>query len=269
MSEPAVQPVVLCEVDARGVATVRLNRPQRNNAYNGEMLQALVDGLAQLQDDPQVRVVVLRGNGPHFQAGADLAWLREISAGDAAVNLAASRLTAQAVHALDALTKPTVALVHGACVGGGTGVVAACDVVIAQSDANFAISEARWGLAATVIFPQLNAAIGLRQVRRYALSGERFDAERARALGLVHEVCEPGGLDSAASPVIDGLLQSAPDAVALSKRSAMACAGALVSPAEFERLVQEHADKRQSAEAREGLASFREKRSPGWARPRA
>jgi methylglutaconyl-CoA hydratase len=159
--------------------------------------------------------------------------------------------------------------VPGACVGGGPGVVAACEVVIAPAEAPCAISEARWGLAATVIFPQLNAAIGLRQVRRYALSGERFDAARAQTLGLVHEVCEPGALDAAAVPVIDGLLQSAPDAIALSKRSAMACAGALVTPTEFERLVREHSDKRQSAEAREGLASFREKRSPGWATPRA
>ena len=212
---------VLCEIDARGVATVRLNRPHRNNAYNGEMLQALVDGMAALEADASVRVIVLRGNGPHFQAGADLSWLKQINQGDAQANLAASRLTGQAVRVLNESSKPTVALVHGSCVGGGTGVVAACDVVIAEETANFAISEARWGLAATIIFPQLNEAIGLRNVRRFALTCERFDAARAMAMGLVHEVCAPGSLDAAARPVIDGLLQSAPGAIAVSKRSAM------------------------------------------------
>jgi methylglutaconyl-CoA hydratase len=255
---------VLCEIDARGVATVRLNRPHRNNAYNGEMLQALVDGMAALEADASVRVIVLRGNGPHFQAGADLSWLKQINQGDAQANLAASRLTGQAVRVLNESSKPTVALVHGSCVGGGTGVVAACDVVIAEETANFAISEARWGLAATIIFPQLNEAIGLRNVRRFALTCERFDAARAMAMGLVHEVCAPGSLDAAARPVIDGLLQSAPGAIAVSKRSAMSCAGAIMSDALFDRLVAEHSAKRQSAEATDGLASFAEKRSPGW-----
>lgn len=260
------------EIDARGVATVRLNRPQRNNAYDGALLQALLDGLAELQADPAVRVIVLRGNGAHFQAGADLGWLREVAARDAAqgsdaAGLAASRLTAQAVRALDDSPKPTVALIHGSCIGGGTGVAAACDVVIAERSAVFAISEARWGLAATIIFPQLDAAIGVRQVRRYALSGERFDAARAQAIGLVHEVCEPGGLDAAAAPVIDGLLRSAPQASAISKRSARACAGAIVSDARFEQLVEEHARRRRSAEAAEGLAAFAQRRAPAWAPP--
>ncbi len=262
----AQEPAVLCEIDSRGVATVRLNRPHRNNAYNGEMLQGLLDGMAQLSADPAVRVIVLRGNGPHFQAGADLSWLREISRGDAQVNLAASRLTGLAVRRLNELAKPTVALVHGATVGGGTGVLAACDVVIAQDDAHFAISEARWGLAATVIFPQLNQAIGLRNVRRYALSCERFSAARALAMGLVHEVCAPGALDDAARPIIDGLLQSAPDAIAVSKRSAMDCAGALFSDALFDELVAQHSAKRQSVEATQGLASFAQKRAPDWVR---
>lgn len=258
------EPPVLCDIDARGVATVRLNRPHRNNAYNGEMLQGLLDGVAALAADRSVRVIVLRGNGPHFQAGADLSWLREISRGDAAVNLEASRLTGQAVRAFNELAKPTIALVHGSTVGGGTGVLAACDVVIAQEDANFAISEARWGLAATVIFPQLNEAIGLRNVRRYALSCERFGAAKAMAMGLVHEVCAPGALDAAAAPIIEGLLQSAPDAIAVSKHCAMSCAGALIDDARFTELVALHSAKRQSAEAAEGLASFAEKRAPSW-----
>lgn len=252
--------------DARGVATITLDRPDVNNAYNGAMLEGLLGCATDALNDPAVRVIVIRGAGRHFQAGADLRWLDEIRQRDAEANLAASRLTAQALRALNEAPKPTVALVQGACVGGGTGLVASCDVVIAERSARFAISEAKWGVAATVIFPQLDAAIGLRQVRRYALSCESFDAERAREIGLVHEVCEPGGLDAAAAPILDGLLRAAPGSVALSKLSAMRCAHALIDDALFERLVREHADKRQSDEAREGLASFARRRSPAWAR---
>ncbi len=259
------EPVVLCAVDARGVATLTLNRPEVNNAYNGEMLEALAQHVGRLADDPAVRVLVLRGNGRHFQAGADLGWLQAVSRDTPEANLAASRLTGGAVRGLDSLAKPTVALVHGACVGGGTGVVAACDVVVAERSATFAISEVRWGVAATVIFPQLNQAIGLRNVRRYAQTCERFGADEARRIGLVHEVCEPGDLDEALAPVLDGLLNAAPGALAVSKLSAMRCAGAPVPDEEFERLVREHADRRQSGEAAEGFASFHERRKAGWA----
>lgn len=256
--------VVLCETDRRGVATVALNRPEVNNAYNAEVVDALLEIFARLAADRAVRVIVIRGNGRHFQAGADLKWLQEIGRMDREANRMTSLKTASAMRGLNDMSKPTIALVHGACVGGGTGIVASCDIVIAERTATFAISEARWGMAATVIFPQLNAAIGIRNVRRYALSCERFDAERALSLGLVHEICAPGGLDAAAAPVIDGLLNAGPDAIALSKRSAMTSAGAIMSDAEFERLVAEHAAKRQTAEAAEGLQSFVEKREASW-----
>lgn len=255
---------VLCATDGRGVATVTINRPEVNNAYNGEMIQALIDTFGMLAADAAVRVIVIRGAGRHFQAGADLKWLQEVGRMDEAANHRASLATGMAMRGLNAIGKPTIALVHGACVGGGTGVVASCDVVIAESSATFAISEVRWGVAATIIFPQLNAAMGVRNVRRYALTCERFSAGKALDMGLVHEVCEPGGLDAAAAPVIEGLLKAAPEAVALSKRSAMLCAGTLIDDEEFSRLVDEHAGKRRSAEAAEGLQSFLEKREAKW-----
>ncbi len=258
--------VVLCSIDSRSVATVTLNRPAVNNAYNADLVQGLLDTFAALAADPQVRVVVIRGNGLHFQAGADLKWLQEVGRLDAAANHAASTATAAAMRGLNEMRKPTVALVHGFCVGGGTGIVASCDIVIAERGASFAISEARWGMAATIIFPQLVAAMGIRNVRRYALSGERFDARRAEVLGLVHEVCQPGQLDASAAPIIDALLKIAPDAQALSKLSALRCADALIDDELFARLVDEHATKRRSAEAAEGLASFAEKREAAWYR---
>ena len=260
------EPVVLCGIDSRGVATVTLNRPALNNAYNADLLQGLIDTCATLASDPEVRVVLIRGNGAHFQAGADLTWLRQLATMDAATNRAASVATAEAMRGLNEMAKPTVALVHGFCVGGGAGIVASCDIVVAERGATFAISEARWGMAATIIFPQLVAAMGIRNVRRYALSGERFDARRAEVLGLVHEVCQPGQLDASAAPIIDALLKIAPQAQALSKLSALRCADALIDDALFARLVDEHADKRRSAEAQEGLASFAEKREAAWYR---
>lgn len=256
--------VVLCDIDERGIATVTLNRPAVNNAYNAEVVAALLETFGKLREDESLRAVIVRGNGPHFQAGADLQWLDEIGHMDPAENLKTSTRTAAAVRGLNEMPMPVIALVHGACIGGGTGIVAAADIVIASSDAVFAISEARWGVFASIIFPQLNAAMGARQVRRYAVSCERFGAEQARALGLVHEVCAPGELDLAASPIIDGILSAGPRAVRATKRSVMRCAGHFMDDRQFEELVQLHADVRQTAEAREGFRSFREKRDAQW-----
>jgi len=256
--------LVLCETSPRGVATVTLNRPTRNNAYDGELIAELSSAVHALAQDASVRVIVIRGSGAHFQAGADLDWLRATAREDAATNLAVSRATAGAMRAVYEIEKPTLALVQGFCVGGGTGLVAACDIVIAEQTATFAISEARWGMLASIIFPQLGAAIGLRQLRRYALSCEHFDAARAQALGLVHEVCAPGALDTTAAPIIEALLRVAPDAIAQSKRGLLRAAA--VGAREWERLIDEHATKRQSAEAAEGLASFVHRRDAGWYR---
>ena len=262
------EPVVLCTVDARGVARVTLNRPDKNNAYNAELVQALLDTFGGLAADPRVRVVVIRGNGRHFQAGADLNWLSAIAAQDEAANLETSRRTALVVRGLNEFPKPTIALIHGACIGGGTGVASACDVVVASRDASFAISEARWGLFASVIFPQWNPAIGARNVRRYALTCERFDAVEAQRIGLVPVLCEPGELDAAAAPIIEALLIAGPKAVAQTKRDVMRCAGSIMDERLFADLVASHAAKRQTAEAAEGFASFVDKRDPAWYPPR-
>lgn len=258
------EPIILTERDPRGVVTVRLNRPEVNNAYNGELVDALIEGLDALRDDPSVRVLVIRGNGRHFQAGADLSWLNSVGQRSEADNRRVSERTASLVKHLNEFPKPTVALIHGACVGGGTGIAASCDVVIASEDAMFAVSEARWGVVAHIIFPQLNAAIGARQVRRYALTCERFDAATAQQLGLVHELCATGQLDATAKKIIDNLLKAAPQAQMDTKRSVMQCAGDQMSADTFDSLVQQHSDKRQTDEAAEGTASFMEKRDPSW-----
>jgi methylglutaconyl-CoA hydratase len=257
---------VLWELDARGVATVTLNRPHVNNAYNADLIQGMLDAMDALGGEPGLRAVVLRGAGKHFQAGADLAWLKDVSARSEQDNVAASRMTAEAVDRLNNLPVPTVALIQGGCFGGGTGIAAACDVVFAADNALFSISETRWGLVASIIIPQLNDAIGMRQVRRYALTGERFGAEEARRIGLVHEVVPLAELDAAGAKVVDQLLQNAPRANAQTKAVAIDYAWGNLTAQGYARLVEQHAAKRQSAEAAEGLASFHEKRMASWYR---
>ena len=165
---------------------------------------------------------------------------------------------------MNRLPVPTIALVHGFCVGGGTGIVAACDIVIASEEAKFAISEVRWGLTASIIFPQLNDAIGFRQLRRYALTGERFGADEARRIGLVHEVVTADDLQPAGERMISALIENAPIALAETKQFALEYAFGDISGGTLYGLVENHAAKRQSAEADEGLASFAEKRSANW-----
>jgi methylglutaconyl-CoA hydratase len=255
---------VIWELDARGVATVTLNRPKVNNAYNAELVQGVLNAMDDLGTKPSLRVAVLRGNGKHFQAGADLSWLNAVAGQSVNENIVASRATAEAVHRLNNLPIPTVALVQGGCFGGGTGIISACDVVVAADNALFSIAETRWGLMAGIIIPQLNDAMSVRQVRRYALTGERFGAEEARRIGLVHEVVPLAELEAAGARIVDHLLQNAPEANAQTKAVAIEHAWGNMTTQGFNRLIEQHAAKRRSAEAAEGLASFREKRAAAW-----
>ena len=256
---------VLVSADDRGVVTVTLNRPEVNNAYNGAMIDGILAALDGLADIDGARAVLLRGNGRHFQAGADLKWILSVREQDESVNLEVSRKTAEAVDRLNHLPVPVVAMVQGGCFGGGTGIVAACDVVIAADDAVFSIAEARWGLHAGIIIPQLNDAMSVRQVRRYALTGERFDAEEARRVGLVHEVVEKARLETRAREVIDAILQNAPAALARTKAHVLEHGWGKLPESVLAALVASHAAARLGPEAGEGLASFVEKRAAAWA----
>jgi len=255
---------VLLDIDTRGVAKVVLNRPERNNAYDGELIAALLAALDTLEHTKGLRAVVISGRGRHFQAGADLSWIDAVRAQSREHNIHVSRATAQAVWRLNAAPVPTIALVQGACFGGGTGLIAACDVVIAAEDAVFSIAEVRWGPTAAIIIPQLNDAIGVREVRRYALTGERFSAAEARRIGLVHEIVPAVELEATGARMIDQILQNGPEAIAQTKALALHFAWAHLDDEVFNRLVESHAAKRQSAEAAEGLASFAEKRAARW-----
>lgn len=255
---------VLTSIDARGVVTLTLNRPDVGNAYDGALIETATAAIEQLRDRTDLRVVVIRGEGRHFQAGADLDWLDSVRQQSPTENVRASHAVAGLMRQLNHLPLPTVALVQGACFGGGTGLIASCDIVIGADNARFSIAETRWGMMAGIIIPQLNDAIGVRQVRRYALTGERFDAAEALRIGLLHQVVPLADLDAAGERVVDALLQNAPHANTLTKQVALEYAWSDLSERDFDRLVDQHAAKRQSDEAREGLASFHGKRPASW-----
>ena len=276
------QPVVLLELDPSGVATATLNRPELGNAYNLDMLEQVIAGLERLAGDPAVRCLVIRGAGRHFQAGADINWLNELGQNlknpqiqdrefpdrelpDRA--LAASLTTTRALAMLNEFPKPTIAMVHGACFGGGVGLVCCADVALATPDSLFGITEIRFGTAPTPISTHLVNAIGLRQTRRYALTGERFDAAEARRIGLVHEVVAADAVEARLAEIIDAILLGAPGAIATIKNAILADNGLTLSDSQIRLMAFEHNAARNSPEGREGTSAFREKRKPTWYRP--
>src|SRR3984885_11387222 len=260
------QPPVLLSTDNRGVATVTLNRPEVGNAYNAAMLDALIQGLISLATDPAVRCLVIKGAGKHFQAGADIRWLGEVAHYPPPENYAASIATTRAMQLLNEFPKPTIALVHGACFGGGVGIVCCVDVAFATPDAQFGITEVRVGVAPTPISTHMVNAIGLRQTRRYALTGERFDALEAERIGLIHEVVPEAEIEAKLAGVLDAIFQGSPTAIAATKRSFLGANGMLLDERQMTLLAHEGWTQRASAEGHEGTSAFREKRPPAWYR---
>lgn len=255
------------DVDARGVATLTLNRPEVHNAFGDLLIAELTEAFERLEADPAVRVVVLTGAGKSFSAGGDLKWMQAMIGYSEAQNRADSLNLAELMHRLDQLAKPTVARVNGAALGGGVGLVACCDIAIGAEGAKFGLTEVRLGLAPAVIAPFVVRAIGARQARRYFLSGERFDSATALRLGLLHERVPSDALDATVGAVVDTLLAGGPQALAACK--------ALVATAEQDwdrdRLKRETAALiarlRTGDEGQEGLAAFFDKRSPRWVEP--
>jgi methylglutaconyl-CoA hydratase len=247
-----------------GRATLWLNRPERHNAFDDGLIAELSAALAALAADSAIRVLLLAGRGKSFSAGADLAWMKRMAGNTAAENEADAQKMAEMLHRLDSLPKPTVALVQGAAMGGGVGLVAACDIAIATEDAQFAFSEARLGLTPATISPYVIAAIGPRAARRYFLTAERFDARRALGLGLVSAVVPAAALAAAANKLADILCQNSPGAMAEAKRLIADVTGRPIDAALRYETAGRIARQRASAEGREGVAAFLEKRKPNW-----
>jgi methylglutaconyl-CoA hydratase len=262
-----IQPSVLLSTDDRGVATVTLNRPEVGNAYNAAMLDALIDGLTTLAADRAVRCLIIKGAGKHFQAGADIRWLGEVAHYPPAENYAASIATTRAMQLLNEFPKPTIASVHGACFGGGVGIVCCVDVAFATPDSQFGITEIRVGVSPTPISTHMVNAIGLRHTRRYALTGERFDAREAERIGLIHEVVPENTMEAKLANVVDAVLLGSPTAITMTKSSFLGANGLLLDERQISMLAHEGWTQRHSAEGHEGTTAFREKRTPSWYRP--
>ena len=256
---------LILEIDGRGVAALSLNRPDRHNAFNDEMIAELSEAFELLAGHKSVRAVILRGQGKSFCAGGDLHWMKKAAAYSKEENRADGMRLSDMYHALKSLPKPVIALAHGAVMGGGAGLIACADIAIASSDARFAFSEVRLGLIPATISPFVIAAIGERQARRYFLTGERFGADTARAIGLIHAVVHtPADLGPAAERMINLLLQAAPEAVAGAKALIAEVSNRPISKELRTMTAKVIAEVRAGDEAKEGLAAFFEKRKPGW-----
>lgn len=249
----------------RGVARIDMARPEVFNAFNEAMIGELADTFAQLAADPQVRVIVLAGEGKAFSAGADLQWMQRASAASQEWNLEDARRFAHMLHLVASCPKPTIARVQGLALGGGVGLVCACDLAIASSDARLAVSEVRFGILPSVIGPYLVNAIGKRQALRLALSASRITATEAQALGLVHQVVpEPADLDTAVDALVGELLQGGPLAQGELKALFGELAVGPVTPEVRELTARTISRVRGTDEARQGFAAFLAKRPAPW-----
>ena len=246
------------------VALVALARPEVHNAFDETLIAELTRTLQELDHDDNVRAVVLLGQGRSFCAGADLNWMRKMARYGSAENLADATALAMMLKTLHRLSKPTIARVHGAAFGGGVGLVACCDIAVAAQDATFSLSEAKLGLIPATVGPYVVEAMGARQARRYFLSAERFTAAEAFRIGLVHDICPFDELDARINELLGALLVAEPKAQAEAKALIHAIASQPVGDAVIADTADRIARVRGSAEAKEGIAAFLEKRAPGW-----
>lgn len=250
-------------VAAGPIRRLRLTRPDERNAISGQMIDELMLAFGALAADADCRVVVLEGEGKSFCAGADIAEMRASGGKTFEQNLRDAERLAEMFRSLDTLPKPVIGRVHGHCLGGGVGLVACCDAVVAGDDTAFAFSETRLGIVPAVISPFALRRIGATHARRYFLSGERFDAAEARRIGLVSERCAPGDLDAVVTRLVDEMLAAGPEAIARIKGMIHK-----FTTTDFEAYRQftpsQIAQARQGDEGQAGLAAFRDRTPPPW-----
>jgi methylglutaconyl-CoA hydratase len=255
---------VTTNIDHRGVATICMNRPDKHNAFDDAVIAELRKAFDAIAANDEVRVVVLAAEGKSFSAGGDLGWMKRMADYDYDDNLADARLLAGMLRALYDLPQPTIARVQGAAYGGAVGLVSCCDMAVASDRASFSLSEVKIGLVPATISPYVIRAIGERAARRYFTTGERFNADTALRLGLVSEVTDGEGLDTALEHLVQALLQNGPMAVRQAKQLVHDVAGQSITPDLVEGTCELIARIRTSEEGQEGLGAFLEKRQPEW-----
>jgi len=247
-----------------GITTIWMNRPEVHNAFDEVLIAELDQAVQQLSDDDNTRVVILAGRGKSFSAGADLNWMKRAASYTHEENMRDALALANMLRRVAEMPKPTVARVQGAALGGGTGLVAACDIAVASTAAIFATSEVRFGILAATISPYVLRAIGARQANRYFQTAERISAERALKLGLVHEVSAPEEIDRVVLEIVEQLLLGGPKAQAASKALVRAVDNRVIDDAVVRDTAERIAGLRATPEGAEGLSAFLEKRTPSW-----
>ena len=249
--------------DSRGLARVTLNRPEKHNAFDAATILELTRAFAALGGDAGVRAVLLAGNGPSFSAGADARWMREQAAASQDENHADAMRLSDMLATINECPKPVIAIVHGNVFGGGVGLAACADMVVAKADTQFRLSEVRLGLTPATISPFVIAKIGGAQARRWFLTAESFGAEQALAMGLVHAVSEDA--EAVAEGWFQALLLGAPGAISDAKTLIRDVDGATISYSLRADTAERIAARRAGDEGREGLSAFLDKRKPDWA----
>ena len=247
-----------------GVARVWLNRPEVRNAFNEAVIAELGETFATLGADTSLRAIVLGGHGKAFCAGADLAWMRQMADFTWEQNRADAQALADMLWTLYRCPVPIVGRIHGDCYAGGVGLAAVCDILVASDAATFCLSEARLGLLPATISPYVIRALGEQAARRYFVSAERFGAREAHAIGFVHELTTAEGLDAKVDEIVAALVANGPMAVRACKALVQDIAGRPISGALRADTARRIADVRASDEGKEGVASFLQKRKPGW-----
>lgn len=247
-----------------GVGRITMARAEKHNAFDDALVGELTSVFERVCADDAVRVVVLAGEGKSFSAGADLGWMRRMADYSDAENLKDARQLAAMIRMLNEMPKPTIARVQGAAIGGGVGLVAACDIAVASRAASFCLSEVRLGLIPAVISPYVVEAIGARAARRYFQTAERFGADEASMLGLIHDVAASDGLDARVDEFVALLLNNGPDAMAASKDLIRRVAAGPVDGEMIDDTAHRIANIRATDEGREGVSAFLEKREAAW-----
>ena len=251
-----------------GVCTIRMNRAEVRNAFNETMIAELTQAFQAADADAGVRALVLAGAGPAFCAGADLNWMKKMAGYSLEENRADALQLATMLNTIYRMKKPTLARVHGAAFAGGMGLVAACDIALAAEEAEFCLSEVKLGLTAATISPYVVAAMGERNARRYFLTAERFSAAEALRIGLIHGLVPMTQLDASVDTLLAHLLAASPAAIAASKQLIRRVARGAIDQDMIADTAARIAAARASADGKEGVRSFLEKRKPSWTGPR-
>lgn len=250
------------------VATITLNRPEVHNAFDEQTILDLTAAFQKAANDADVRVIVLRGEGKSFCAGGDLNWMRRSAEYTYDENVKDAMNLGTLLKTINFTPKPTVALVQGNAFGGGVGLAACCDIVIAEETAQFSLSEVRIGLIPSIIAPYVVAAMGERQARRYFMTAERFSGATAKEIGFAHESVPQGGLDAAASKIVASLMEGAPGAQARGKKLLGEIVNKPITDDIIKKTAEEIAAARAADEGKEGLDAFLNKREPKWRKPK-